>query len=183
MELAFVTVGVIVNTHGLKGEVRVLSRTERPDLRFVANSVLKLRRPGEEPTKDLRIVEARRNKQFWLLKFADVPSIEEAEKLKGQELCIAVEELPELAAGGYYIYQLVGLQVVADTGETLGTLKEVLTPGANDVYVVQRGGEKDVLIPAIKDCILDVNLAEGRMTVHLLPGLLEDDNDGENSRQ
>lgn len=175
MELAYVTVGIIVNTHGLRGEVRVLSRTERPKLRFSVNSVLQVRKPQGTPNRTLQVVESRQHKQFWLLKFDGISTIEEAELLKGMELCVSVDELPQLEEGSYYIHELIGLNVVTDVGQSLGRIKEVLTPGANDVYVVVPDKGKDILIPAIKDCVLNVDLDSGVMLVHLLPGLAEED--------
>ncbi|MCL6633371.1 MAG: ribosome maturation factor RimM [Alicyclobacillus herbarius] len=176
MNLEYLTVGVISNTHGLRGEVRVFPRTDFPEERFSPGSVLWLRKEGQSPFKKLVVRAARPHKQFWLVLFEGFSSISEVEPWKGMELCVPVSERIPLPEGSYYIDQLIGLKVYSSDGTYVGELVDVLTPGANDVYVV-RGPlqRKDVLLPAIRDCILDVNLAAGKMTVELLPGLLDED--------
>ena len=79
----------------------------------------------------------------------------------------------ELGPDEYFITDLIGLQVLTEDGEALGVLKDVLETGANDVYVVEMKNGRELLIPAIKDCILDVDTEQGTMTVHLLEGLMD----------
>ena len=79
----------------------------------------------------------------------------------------------ELEEDEYFIADLIGLAVVTDAGEALGTVKDVMETGANDVYIVEMKDGRELLLPAIGDCILDVNLDEGRMTVHVLDGLMD----------
>ncbi|QQE80771.1 ribosome maturation factor RimM [Alicyclobacillus sp. SO9] len=173
MELDYVTVGSIVNTHGLRGEVRVISKTEIPNERFARGSEMYLQGEDGRITDKLQVASSRPHKQFWLVTFVGMETVQAAERLKGMDLCIHVSELPELEPGNYYIHELIGLSVVSDEGETLGVIKEVLTPGANDVYVVSQPGQKDLLVPALKECILKVDRDKKEMTVHLLPGLRE----------
>ncbi|MBX5436249.1 MAG: ribosome maturation factor RimM [Alicyclobacillaceae bacterium] len=179
MDGSFYTVGVITGTHGLRGEVKVLSRTDFEEIRFKPGAELWLRRPGEAPWRQVTVRGARRHKQWWLVSFEGLPSISDVEAWKGMELCVHESQLVPLPAGTYYLHQLIGLRVVTDDGRWLGELRDVLTPGANDVYVVRHPQHpRDLLLPAIPDCILDVNLDAGVMTVHLLPGLLDDETAG-----
>ncbi|MCL6452992.1 MAG: ribosome maturation factor RimM [Alicyclobacillus sp.] len=169
------TVGVIVGTHGLRGEVRVISKTDFPERRFRRGQRLRTR-PAVGEDGWLTVQTARRHKQFWLVAFSGYDRIDMVEKWRGVELCVAEADLMPLPAYTYYIHQLVGLRVVADDGREVGVLTDVLQPGANDVYVVRGPLQADeVLIPAIADCVLDVSLETGVMTVHLLPGLLKED--------
>ena len=101
----------------------------------------------------------------------EMDRIEDVERLKGAELLIPREDAYELEEGEYFIPDLLGLKVTADDGRELGEIKDVIETGANNVYDVRGDGGKSILIPAIPDYILDVNLEEGTMTVHLLPGL------------
>ena len=92
------------------------------------------------------------------------------ERLRGKSLYVTRENAVKLQKDEYFIADMIGIQVVSDEGEDLGILQDVMQTGANDVYVVEKDGE-ELLIPAIKDCILSVNVEEGKMEVHLLPGL------------
>lgn len=176
----YYTVGIITGTHGIKGEVKVLSRTDFESERFRAGSRLHLRQAGELPVRDVEIQSARPHKQFWLVTFQGLATVEAVSSWRGMELCVEQSELAPLPEGTYYVHELVGLRVVSDEGQEIGTLTEVLTPGANDVYVVRpnESGHKrrrDVLVPAIPDCVKGVDLKRGVMTIHLMPGLLEED--------
>lgn len=186
----YFTVGVVAGTHGLRGEVRVISRTDFPQERFAVGSVLHTRpstsgsgglgngRPGHGTVK---VTSSRPHKQFWLVVFEGFEDIHAVEKWKGTELCVAESELIPLPTDTYYVHQLIGLRVRTDDGREVGVIQDVLKPGANDVYVVRGALQKqDVLIPAIPDCVLNVSIEQGEMTVHLMPGLLESD-DGADS--
>lgn len=173
MNERLITVGRLVNTHGIRGEVRVISRTDFPELRFRPGSRLLWQdQSGGEPV-ELTVVSARRHKNFYILRFEGHPTINHVEKYKGGDLKVRESELQPLPENTYYDYQLVGCQVVTEEGEPLGVLHEVLHPGANDVWVVRRAQGDDVLLPAIPDCILEVHLAEKKIVVHLMEGLLE----------
>lgn len=173
---AYYTVGVIAGTHGLRGEVKVLSRTDFPEKRFAKGSQLFIRKEGQTPFQKLEVSQRRQHKQYWLVQFEGFASINEVEAWKGMQLCIHESELELLPEGTYYIHQLIGLAVYTDEDIFVGELIDVLSPGANDVYVV-RGPlqKKDVLIPAIPSCVLSVDLAAKKMKIHMLPGLLEED--------
>jgi 16S rRNA processing protein RimM len=177
-QLSYYTVGVIAGTHGLRGEVRVLSKTDFAKQRFKVGSKLYLRKEGEDPTRQLTIFTARPHKQFWLVAFEDLTDIDTVESFKGMQLCVQEEDLMRLPSGSYYIHQLIGLKVVSDDGRQVGELVDVLTPGANDVYVIRGSLQpRDVLLPAIKECVLNVDLEKQEMRVHLMPGLLDEEDD------
>ncbi|GAB6935800.1 ribosome maturation factor RimM [Calditerricola yamamurae] len=167
-------VGKLVNTHGIRGEVRVISITDFPEQRYRKGSRLWLSHPDFPQPIELVVESHRRHKQFDLLKFEGYDSINDVEKFKGGMLQVAEEDLEPLPEGEYYYHEIIGCTVVTEEGEELGTVKEILSPGANDVWVVARkGGGKDILIPYIDDVVKDVDVAKRRVTVHLLPGLVE----------
>ncbi len=168
-----ILVGHLVNTQGVRGEVRVLSRTDFEDVRFKKGSELYLVQPNQPAPRLLTIASARKHKQFILLTFEGHHSINDVERYKGGDLMVYEEELMELPDNTYYIYQLVGCEVVTDQGQVLGVLKEVMQPGANDVYVVKPPKGKDILLPVIPDCVLDVDVRNKKIIVHIMPGLLD----------
>jgi 16S rRNA processing protein RimM len=164
-------VGKIVNTQGIKGEVRVISTTDFPDERFAKGSVLYLELPETKEEKILTVESHRSHKQFELLKFVDHPTINEVEKYKGGTLKVSAEQLSELEEDEFYYYEVIGCTVETVDGEEIGEIKEILSPGANDVWVIKRNGNKDLLIPYIEDVVKNVNIKEKRITIELLEGL------------
>ena len=161
-------VGVIAGTHGLRGEVKVFPTTDEP-ARFLDLEKVILDTGREERTLTIRSVKF--FKKFVILGFKGMDRIDDVEKLKGAELLINREDAIPLEEGEYFIPDLLGLRVVTDDGRELGVIKDVIETGANNVYDVQNEDGARILIPAIPQCILDVRLEEGDMTVHLLPGL------------
>lgn len=165
MEQMF-TIGKIVNTHGVKGEVRVLPSTD--DIKRFGK--LKEVQVENRTTITYEIETVRYHKNFVLLKFKGINTMDEAELLKNSLLKINRKDALPLQKDEYYQCDLYGLKVVTDTGRDLGKLTDILVTGSNDVYVV-RNDEKEILIPAIKQCILNVDLEAQEMLVHLLEGL------------
>lgn len=165
MEQMF-TIGKIVNTHGVKGEVRVLPSTD--DVKRFGK--LKEVKVENRTMTTYEIETVRYHKNFVLLKFKGIDTMNEAELLKNSLLKIDRKDALPLKKDEYYQCDLYGLRVVTDTGRDLGKLTDILMTGSNDVYVV-RNEEKEILIPAIKQCILKVDLEVGEMLVHLLEGL------------
>lgn len=165
-------VGKIVNTHGIKGEVRVLSTTDFPEERFKIGSKLYLYQENQKPQL-LIVASQRQHKNFYLLSFEGYPTIESVEAFKGATLKIREDQLTELPENEYYVHEIVGLDVFDDTGRELGKVKEVLSPGANDVWVIGRANQKDLLLPYIEEVVLQVDLEAGKVIVHLLEGLEE----------
>jgi 16S rRNA processing protein RimM len=164
----FFQVGVITTTHGLKGDVKVYPTTD--DIkRFERLKTVILENKNEH--MNLEIENVRYFKNLVILKFKGIDDINDVEKYKGMSLLVARKDALELREGQYYLADLIDLQVLLEDGTGLGVLTEVLQTGANDVYVVKTKEDKELLIPAIKDCILEVNMETRCMKVHLLEGL------------
>ena len=164
-------VGVIIRTHGIKGEVKVYPTTDSP-FRFDEITHVKLKL-NEKTVRELDIESVKHFKDLVILKFKGIDNINDVERYKGADLYIPREEGQELGEGEYYIADIIDIEVVTDKGERLGTVRDVLETGANDVYIVEQPGRKDLMIPATEECILDVDIENNIMTVHLLDGLLD----------
>lgn len=165
----FLRVGVITTTHGLRGEVKVYTTTDSKE-RFLELEEVVLRTNRDEQL--LHIEKVRFFKELVIVKFKEFNKIEEVEGFKQAELYVSRENAAPLEEGEYYIGDLIGMSVITDEDEELGTLKDVMETGANDVYVIDTKKYGEVLIPAIKQCILKVDVQMNCMEVHLLPGLI-----------
>ena len=161
-------VGVVTTTHGVRGEVKVFPTTDDP-ARFkkLKNVIL----DDGKTQRDMEISGVKFFKNMVILKFKDLDDMNEAQKLRQAKLFVTRDNAVELQENEYFIADLIGMQVVSDEGEELGEISDVLQTGANDVYVIQQEKQADILVPAIKDCIINVDLEQNIMTVHLLPGL------------
>ncbi len=166
----FLRVGVISSTHGVRGEVKVYPTTDDP-ARF--QQLQKVLLDTRKEYLSLEIDGVRFFKNLVILKFRGHDSIEAVERYKGMDLYVSREDAVPLAENENFIADLIGMEVRTDEGQTLGELSDVLETGANDVYVVKTPEGKEILLPAIRDCILDVNVEEKRMLVHVLEGLLD----------
>ncbi|SDY73114.1 16S rRNA processing protein RimM [Evansella caseinilytica] len=171
----WLNVGKIVNTHGIRGEVRVISRTDFPEKRYAAGSKLYVADEFGERTPVI-VSSWRQHKQFDLLTFDGLANVNDVEKWKGTLLQIPREKLTdELYEGEYYYHEIIGCRVFTDAGEELGTIKEILSPGANDVWVVKRKHPgKDVLVPYIEDVVKNVNIEEKQVVIYPMEGLLDE---------
>ena len=169
--MEYYNVGKIVNTHGVRGEVRVLATTDFIDERFAKGNTLYLQQSGEP--LPLTIESTRQHKGFVLVKFVGYDNINDVEKYKGCGLYVTKENRVACEKDEYFIADLIGLSVVTDEGQMLGNVTDVISTGANDVYVVLAEDGTELLLPAIHECIRDVDVANGRMQVHLLDGLLD----------
>lgn len=165
-------VGKIVNTHGVRGEVKILPQTDFPEIRFAVGSVLQVLHPQHKERLSFEIETSRVHKQMYIVKFKGINNINEIEKYKGADLKVTEDELLELPEDEYYFHEIIGCEVFTDEGEQLGTVTEVLTPGANDVWVVSRPGGKPVLIPVIDDVLLGVDVPNKTIRIHLMEGLI-----------
>lgn len=168
MNEQYITVGEIVNTQGIRGEVRVLPTTDYPERFHKTNTILMLLK---NQRLKYTIEKAWPHKQFVIIKFAEIPDIDAAEKLKGGLLQVTRQELTALPKGSHYVFDIVGLKVYEE-GQPLGEVVQVLRTGANDVYVVKRPEGKDLLIPALKSVVKKIDLDQGVMDVLLPEGLL-----------
>jgi 16S rRNA processing protein RimM len=166
--VAFV-VGKIVNTQGVHGELRLYPTPD--DLtRFERLKSLTLRR--DEREREYRLLGARPHKRLILVRLEGVDDMNAAEKLIGSEAIVPDELGLPLSENEYYIRDLYDMEVYSDDGKRLGVLTDILFTGANDVYAVKPDNGKDILIPAIKQCVLEVDIAGKKMTVKLLEGLI-----------
>jgi len=165
-------VGKVVNTHGIRGELKVWPHTDFPSVRFKKGSRLLLRSPETGETIPVVVEGAREQKSLFLLKFKGYDDINQVEKYKGWELKVGAEERVPLEEGEYYVRDIVGCTVVTEEGQELGTITEVLYPGANDVWVVKRPNGKELLLPVIGEVVLEVDVPARLVTVRLMEGLL-----------
>lgn len=163
-------VGVISSTHGVKGEVKVFPTTD-DSARFKQLKKVILDTGREQI--DLEIEGVKFFKNMVILKFKGYDFIEEIEKYKGKDLLITRDLAVKLGPDENFIFDLIGLLVVKDDGEELGTLTDVIKTGANDVYEVKMTDGREVLLPAIKECVLNVDLEKKVVTVHMMDGLLD----------
>jgi 16S rRNA processing protein RimM len=162
-------IGVIGKPHGIKGELRVFPTTDNPGCFASLNDVTVSTPRGETLYE---VEKARRQKDLILIKFKGVDDRNAAELLKHGRIMVPPEMVAPLSEDEYFIRDLIGVNVFTDTGEKLGIIKDVLSTGANDVYVVQPAEGKDILIPAIKGCVLSVSTDEKKMLIRLMDGLL-----------
>ena len=170
----YFNVGKIVNTQGLQGEMRVLSVTDFAEERFKKGNILALFDKKDQFVMDVEIASHRKVKNFDIIKFKGMYHINDIEKFRDFTLKVREEDLTDLEDGEFYYHEIIGLDVYE--GDTLiGQVKEILQPGANDVWVVKRKGKKDLLLPYIPPVVLDVDVAAGRIEVELMEGLDDED--------
>ncbi|CUB25190.1 MULTISPECIES: ribosome maturation factor RimM [Bacillus] len=167
-------VGKIVNTHGIKGEVRVISKTDFAEERYKPGNTLYLFAEGAAEPVKVTVSAHRLHKQFHLLQFKEMPSLNEVEHLRNMVIKVPEEDLGELEEDEFYFHEIIGCEVVSEDGELIGTVKEILTPGANDVWVVARKGKKDALIPYIASVVKDININEKKIKIHVMEGLIDE---------
>lgn len=161
-------VGVITTTHGVRGEVKVFPTTDD------ANRFKKLKEVILDTGKEqlpLEIAQVKFFKNLVILKFKGIDNINDIEKYKGKSLYVTREHAVKLKKDEYFIADLIGMRAVTEEAEELGTIKDVLQTSANDVYIIKKDGEDELLVPAIKDCVKNVDIEGGVMTLHLLEGL------------
>lgn len=170
MEKMF-NVGKVVNTHGIRGEVKVLRISDFEE-RFTVGEQLYLVKENEQPIQ-LIIDGHRINKGFDLIHFKGYDNINDVEHYKGSYLKIMESQLTDLAENEFYYYEIIGCEVYTNNAEKLGEISEVLSPGANDVWVVKRPKGKDLLIPYIKDVVMDVDIAAKKVVIEPMEGLLD----------
>ena len=163
-------VGVISNTHGIRGEVKVFPTTDDPRRYLDLEDVIL--DTGTEKKK-MEIEKVRFFKNMVILKFKGIDDINEILPYQKKNLYVTRGQAVPLAENEYFIADLIGLKAVSDEGEDLGKVADVIQSAANDIYVIEKDGTPDLLIPAISECIKKVDLKEGSMEIHLVPGLRE----------
>ena len=163
-------IGVITSTHGLKGEVKVFPTTDDVN-RFKKLKKCILRTPKGDIEVEKKTCKFFKN--MVILSFQEFGDINEIEKYKNCELYVRREDAVPLEENEYYIADAIGLPVVKEEGTVIGILEDVMQTGANDVFVVRMENGKEVLIPVIPDCVLDMDFENGRITVRLMKGMLD----------
>lgn len=165
----FFRVGVITNTHGLKGEVKVFPTTDD------AGRYKKLKEVIINPDKEnikLKIKSTRFFKNLVIVKFDGIDDINDVEKYKGKDLYVSRENAVSLEENEYYIADLIDMDVYDENDEKIGVLFDVMQTGANDVYVINMDDGRELLLPVIEETVLDVDLDNNKIKVHILDGLL-----------
>ena len=168
MENNLLEVGKIVNTHGLRGDVKVVPWMDYPE-EFEELSTVWLKTRRE--LKKLTLSSVKYQKNNLIVKFKEISDINEAEQYKNCVLLADREELGELPEGVHYIVDLIGLTVVDESGAEIGKIADVFNTGANDIYDVKREGKKNLLLPVIDDVVKNIDIEGGKVTVHIMEGV------------
>ena len=163
-------VGKIVNTHGIKGEIRVMSSTDFSNERFAKGSRLYIVKDHSEPVV-VTVTSHRTHKNFDLLTLEGYQTIEAVSDFIGSVLKVNEEDRDDLEEDAFYYEEIIGLDVYDLEDEKIGKVKEILSTGANDVWVVQRHKKKDLLLPYIDEVIRAVDIEENKVTVYVMEGL------------
>ena len=163
----YLQVGAVANTHGIKGELKIFPTTD--DVKRFGKLKEVIMDTGRERL-DLHVKGVRYQKNMVIIKFEEFDDINQVERYKGARLLVSRENAVKLKKGEHFIADMIGMSVVTDEGEKLGSLSDVMQTGANDVYIVEYNGN-ELLLPAIKECILDIDDENRRITVHMMPGL------------
>ena len=173
-KMNYYNVGKIVNTQGLQGEMRVMSVTDFAEERFKKGSVLALFDKKDNFVMNVEIASHRKMKNFDIIKFKGMYHINDIEKYRDFTLKVAEEDLLDLDEGEFYYHEIIGLNVY-EQDILIGTIKEILQPGANDVWVVKRKGKRDLLLPYIPPVVLNIDLENSRVDVEIPEGLDDED--------
>ncbi|MDV2685405.1 ribosome maturation factor RimM [Alkalihalophilus lindianensis] len=167
-------VGKIVNTHGVRGEIRVISTTDFAEERYAKGTELWIEHPDTKKNTPVVVASHRVHKNFDLLTFEGYHSINEVEPFKGSTLLVTKDQLSELEENEFYYHEIIGCTVYTDQDEELGKVKEIIETGANDVWVIRRSsGGKDILIPYIKDVVKEIDIEARTIYIQLMEGLVE----------
>ena len=166
----FLQVGVISSTHGVRGEVKVFPTTDDVK-RFSKLKEVLLGAVYDAPL--LHIEGVKYQKNIVILKFKEYSTLNDVEKLKGQQLFVTRKNAVKLSKDEYFVADLIGMRVIDEDKNICGTLKDVMQTGANDVYIIDLDDNRELLLPAIKDCILNLDFDKGIIKIHILDGLLE----------
>ena len=164
----FLQVGAITSTHGIRGEVKVFPTTDDP-ARF--KKLKKVILDMGKRQIEMEIPSVRFFKQFVIIKFKGIDNINDVEQYKGGALFVNREDAVRLEENEYYIADLIGMDVFTQEGH-FGVVKDVMETGANEVYIIDSDAHGEVLVPAIRQCIEEVDVENGKMQIRLLEGLI-----------
>ncbi len=170
LEKDYVCVGVLTKPHGVKGAVKVFPMTDDVK-RFKKGQEFLLR--GRKQTIPVKVETVQFFKQMVILKFEGINTPEEIETYREAELLVDKEHRVGLKRDEYFISDIIGLEVVSDEGEPIGQVTDVLTTGANEVLVIESEDGREYLFPSIKECILGIDPEAGKVTAHIMPGLMD----------
>ena len=163
-------VGAIASTHGIKGEVKVYPMTDDAN-RFKSLKKVIMRTKNEDIQLEIKSVKFFKN--MVILGFKGYDNINDIEKYKGAPLFVTREDAVELEEGEYFRADLIDLDILDETGENIGVLTDIMETGANDVYVISLNDGRELLLPNISECVLDIDLDNNTMKIHILDGLLD----------
>lgn len=166
-------IGIIANTHGIRGDIKVIPTTEDPNRFLDLKDVLLGDDESKKPLINATVKGVRFFKNVVLVSFEEFNNVDDVIPFKGQNLYVTRENAIPLEEGEYYVKDMIGLKVLTDEGVELGTLIDIIETGANSVYQIKMEGRRDLLVPMIPECSRGVDMDAGTLTVHLLPGLLE----------
>ena len=168
-EPEFLVIGKITKPHGVRGELRVMPHTDIPERFTWLDSVF----VGDTTSLPIEVESARLNKDMVLLKLVGVDSREAADELRNKLLYVSEEDAIPLEEDEYFLFELEGMEVVTEDGRILGELVEIIETKANNVFVVH-GDAGEVLLPDTEEVIQEIDFENGRIQVHLIPGLLKE---------
>lgn len=169
-------IGKIVNTFGIKGQVKVIADTDFPEERFASGATLMILKENQLLVT-VTVKKAQLHKGTYIISFEEYHTINEVEPFKNLWLAIDETQQQSLPEDEFYHHQIIGLKVITTDGNALGTIKEILSLGSNDVWVIKRSQPKlkDALIPYIDDVVKKVDLDAGVITIELMEGLIDDE--------
>ena len=165
----YLEIGQIVNTFGIKGMVKIKPFTDDIN-RF--DRLKKIYISNKNGKKEYQIQEIKYHKNMVLMKLEGIDTPEQADLLRQSYLLVDREDEEPLEEGVYYIVDLLGLEVYTDDNKLLGKVEDIFNTGSNDIYVVKDEMGKQILLPGIPDVLKNVDLEKGKITVHLIPGLI-----------
>lgn len=174
MKQQYIKVGKIVNNFGINGELKIYLYTDFPKERFEKGTLLYLGKETNPDELQVQIESSKPYKNLYLIKLNGYNNINEILKFKNYYLWITKEQQEALPEGEYYYHQILGCEAITTNGEELGVIKEILAPGANDVWVIKpNNGEREILIPYIDSVVKQVDIAQKKVIIELIDGLLD----------
>lgn len=168
----YLDIGKITNTHGVKGEVKIIPLTDNPE-RY--SKLKKLFIEGKNGLEEYSVDSVKYFKGWVIVKFKEVNDMETAEALKGLVVKIDRANAVKLPKGSYFICDILESEVYEENGNKLGVLKDIIQTGSNDVYIVRDENNKELLIPALKSVVNEISIENKRITVTLPKGLVDDE--------
>jgi 16S rRNA processing protein RimM len=156
-----IVIGKIVAPHGVRGEFRIMPLSDQPE-RYAGMKKIHL-----DDGRSLTVVSLRRHKNVYLMQTKEITTMNDAELLRGRKIVVTPEELPSLPKGQFYVRDILGFDVVTPEGKPIGTMKDVITPGSTDVFVIAPPQGEDILVAAIDENILKIDWDKKQMVVKL----------------